>query len=414
MLYVDVTQLYEWKGKLTGIPRVMNELSMRFESESNSALVVWSGSGFSTISYEKLLAFRQGSGLPSSPAGNSTSRIRTIAGRLARKVPTLSRVYRRFREVFKAPSVSVQAQEVSMTSGDTLLVLWGAWHSQEYIEGLEEIYSAGGVRLVQVVYDMLPFVAPQYSGHSTAWLDNYARRIYPLCSLLLAISEHTANDTAAWLKTQRLPVPPIKTIRLGDDFMAAKPTKPVAQEFKNGHTRGGDFLLMVGTIEARKNHALLYYAYKIAHERKIHLPKLVIVGRVGWLATDIFTLMSTDLDVKDKFIFLQNTSDEELTWLYKHCMFTVYASFYEGWGLPVAESVANGVPCVASNTSSIPEIAGDLISYFSPNSPEDCLNVLLETLADNKLATARNKVQNYSTTSWEETFETVSNYTRSV
>jgi glycosyltransferase involved in cell wall biosynthesis len=199
-------------------------------------------------------------------------------------------------------------------------------------------------------------------------------------------------------------VPPIEVFRLGDDFTIVQPVQPQGADFAALH-KHEEYLLVVGTIEARKNHTLLYYTYKLAHQRKIMLPKLVIVGRRGWLTDDIFTLMTTDPEVAEKFVFLQSANDEELAWLYKHCLFSVYPSFYEGWGLPIAESMAYGVPCLASNTSSMPEIAGDLLTYFSPYSTDGCLEAIVSLLNPKKLVEAKKRVARYKPTTWDETFE---------
>ncbi|MBC7943033.1 glycosyltransferase, partial [Candidatus Saccharibacteria bacterium] len=114
--------------------------------------------------------------------------------------------------------------------------------------------------------------------------------------------------------------------------------------------------------------------------------------------------MTNDPDTKDLFVFLHDASDEELSWIYDHSLFSVYPSHYEGWGLPVAESIAHGVPCIASNTSSIPEIAGDLIPYFSPTSTDECLQAICGLLDDKTLSNAKQKISAYRPTSWDETF----------
>jgi glycosyltransferase involved in cell wall biosynthesis len=61
---------------------------------------------------------------------------------------------------------------------------------------------------------------------------------------------------------------------------------------------------------------------------------------------------------------LNQVNDAELDLLYRHALFTVFPSLYEGWGLPVSESLAYGKFCIASNTSSLPEVGGDLVEYL--------------------------------------------------
>ena len=212
---------------------------------------------------------------------------------------------------------------------------------------------------------------------------------------ILAISEHTKQDIASWLTASGLPVPKIDVFRLGDDFTLEAPRQPTDVSFLDAYNRNTHFLLCVGTIEVRKNHALLYYTYKLAHEQHIELPPVVIVGRRSWLSDDLYEVMTHDPQTKAQFVFLHDASDEELAWLYRHCQFSVYPSFYEGWGLPIGESLANGVPCVASRSSSMPEVAGELIPYFSPASADECLQAITAMLRPGSLDEAKRTISSY-------------------
>jgi hypothetical protein len=301
-----------------------------------------------------------------------------------------------------APSASPDAPEgLKLSSGDTLFVM-ADWHGSDtqFVEYLVSIQKAG-VQIVQMCYDLLPLVTPQYSGHATETLTNYAKKIYPISSKIITISEHTKRDVKAWLSERKLTVPPIDVIRLGDDFHMTKPVAPSEVD------RIGKFILCVGTIESRKNHTLLYYTYRLAAERGIELPPLVIVGRRGWKTDDLYEILTHDLQVKDKFVILESASDENLSWLYGNCLFTIYPSFYEGWGLPISESVNYGTPCLCSNTSSMPEVAGDLVTYFSPFSTDECLKAVLDMLKPGAIEASKERLKTYRPTLWDDTFESV-------
>lgn len=417
-LIIDVTQLAEWPGKLTGVPRVMNELVMRFAEEQGNQLVVWDGPAraFRPITYQELVARRAEPELvAAAPVARAVLLKRAVLAVEARS-PQAARLRRgvqhrlhTLKQQATQPTNQPSGPVVTPRAEDALLVLWGAWHDPAYSDMLLQVHGQG-VKLLQIVYDMIPLVTPQYAGHSAEALDAYATAIYPKCSLLLSISKNTKRDLEVWLRERKLHVPPVAVFRLGDDFKTAKPSKPTDPAFRSSGCKGGDYILTVGTIEARKNHALLYYVYKLAKQRGITLPKVVIVGRRGWLTDDTFTLMTTDPEVKDKFVFLlhadghSSTSDEELTWLFKHSLFSIYQSFYEGWGLPIAESILYGVPCIASNTSSMTEIAGDLLTYFSPVSTDECLQAIIRLLNPVELERARKRIATYVPTTWDETF----------
>jgi len=407
-IFVDVTQLSVWPGKLTGIPRVMNELSRRFSSDGAAVLVVWKQGVFQAIKYSDLLEEnRTKSVVAAAAVAPATVGLKRLVHAAERRSPKLGTARRRLQRALRSQQpVMSQPEGTHIQKGDIFVSLWGIWGNQSYIDALVNLHTQG-VQLVEVIYDMLPLVTPQYSGHSTAPLENYATTIYPRCTQLLAVSECSKRDTDAWLRARRLPVPPIYVFRLGEDFHFSKAETPKDPTFTAAKIAKNEYILCLGTIEARKNHTLLYYVYKLAAQRGVKLPKLVLVGRRGWLTDDIFTLMTTDPETRNQFVFLQNISDEELSWLFGHCLFTIYPSFYEGWGLPIAESLARGVPCIASNTSSMPEIAGNLIDYFSPVSADECLAAIRHMLQPKALAAAKRKTKQYTTTSWDDTFKIV-------
>lgn len=401
-LIVDVTQLVGWKGKLTGIPRVMYELSTRFSKDGDGVIfVTWNndGAAFEEIQYSEIEASRLET--PASLEILNHYPLKRTLHKLYGKSPVVVK-----RAAKKAKSITVRHQEVirntfEFSHKDRLLVVWGDWGNSTYRSELRNLNTVG-VDIYQIAYDMLPLVTPQYSSHSTIPLGQYISEIYPICKKIIAISEYTKKDIVEWMEAKKLHVPEIELIRLGDDFALNKPKKPDLDFFNSQYLK---YIICVGTVETRKNHTLLYYVYKLAKSRGVELPKLVVVGRRGWLTENIYELITTDPDTKDSFIFMHDSSDDELAWLYKHSLFSIYPSHYEGWGLPIAESIAYGIPPVASNTSSMPEIAGSLITYFSPVSTDECLNAIQWILNPDNLNAAKKSIAKYTPTSWQSTFE---------
>jgi glycosyltransferase involved in cell wall biosynthesis len=129
----------------------------------------------------------------------------------------------------------------------------------------------------------------------------------------------------------------------------------------------GGFVISVSTIQSRKNFDLLYHLWRrLSAEGTKNLPKLVIVGRRGFGSSDLLWQIQHDPVVRDSVAVVHDASDAELAWLYRNCLFTLYPSFYEGWGLPVSESLAYGKHCLASNTSSLPEAGQGLAQHLDP------------------------------------------------
>jgi len=402
-IFIDVTQLMQWQGRLTGVPRVQHELISRFAQDKESVFVTWHGYDFCEIQAEDIFVKKTiDASAPQVVPGYFELQLRRAKHVLGRS-RQLKALYHRVRTSRQAVPGGVN-KIVTPSSQDAFFIAEGIWSDENYIQKIVD-FSKNGTKIIQVSYDMLPLVTPQYSGHSTDWLNNYAQNVYPVCSLILSISQHTKTDIENWLNAKGSSVPKIEVFRLGDDFKLTTPLKP-----HNDTIVAAKFALCVGTIEARKNHTLLYYTYKQAAAKGIELPHLVIVGRKGWRAENVFDLLSTDPDVRGKITILENASDEELSWLYSNCLFTVYPSFYEGWGLPIAESMYYGVPCLASNTSSMPEVAGSLVSYFDPTSPDMLLKEIVTLSEVKNLKAATLKVKQYKMTSWADSYNQVKKY----
>src|SRR5260370_4260389 len=135
------------------------------------------------------------------------------------------------------------------------------------------------------------------------------------------------------------------------------------------------YVLLVSTIELRKNHRLLVRVWQRLLERHGTnlVPNLVFAGKIGWLVDDLLDDLQASDCLNGKIVLLRSLSDAELQQAYRSCLFTVFPSLSEGWGLPIAESLAHGKFCLASNRTSIPEVGGDLIDYFDPSDDDDAL-----------------------------------------
>lgn len=124
------------------------------------------------------------------------------------------------------------------------------------------------------------------------------------------------------------------------------------------------YILAVGTLQPRKNFARLIEAFSTLHDTDI---SLVIVGKKGWLYEDILAAPKK-FGVEGRVKFLDFVPDSELPRLYTDATCFVLPSLYEGFGLPVLEAMSYGIPVVVSDTSSLPEIAGDAGIYVDPTS----------------------------------------------
>jgi glycosyltransferase involved in cell wall biosynthesis len=143
------------------------------------------------------------------------------------------------------------------------------------------------------------------------------------------------------------------------------------------------FILYVGTIEPRKNLTALLEAYAIIQARNTQ-HAILFVGKRGWLYEGFFRRLR-ELGLEDRVIFTGYVPDEDLPAIYSAADLFVFPSLYEGFGLPVLEAMACGTPVVCSNTSSLPEVAGDAAILVDPTDVRALAAAMERALTDEHL-----------------------------
>ncbi|HZR43605.1 MAG TPA: glycosyltransferase family 1 protein [Ktedonobacteraceae bacterium] len=141
------------------------------------------------------------------------------------------------------------------------------------------------------------------------------------------------------------------------------------------------FLLFLGTLEPRKNITALIDAYARLRQEHNVREKLVLAGGKGWLYDAIFQKVQ-QLGLESEVIFPGYVSDEEQVMWYQAASVFVYPSLYEGFGFPVAEALACGVPVVTSNVSSLPEAGAQIALCVNPHNVETLAEALYQALTD--------------------------------
>ena len=141
-----------------------------------------------------------------------------------------------------------------------------------------------------------------------------------------------------------------------------------------------NFLLFVGSIEPRKNLAILIEAYSMLDEEQQKSLPLILVGFKGWKNRHVMEMLNKH---KPFIRYLGYVSEEDLSKIYNLATIFIYPSLYEGFGLPPLEALACGTPCIVSNVASLPEVCGNAVLYIDPLSSEDIKNKIL-LLAHNK------------------------------
>ena len=249
--------------------------------------------------------------------------------------------------------------------GDVLVLSGGAW---VWInpDRLDQWVGESKIKLAAMIADMIPVLLPHRfdDPHPVQQFTRYARCVASGPSLALHISDHTKADFEEFARQQGLEPPPGRFVQLGVAPPHHAPKPPPGWP---ANWQPGQFALCVSTIQINKNHRLLYQLWRrMAEQGRQDQPKLVIAGSPGWMSWDLISEITRDPLLSDRVAVLHDVSDANLAWLYQNCRFTLYPSFYEGWGLPIVESLQHGKPCLASNTSSMPQAGQGLATHLDP------------------------------------------------
>ena len=267
---------------------------------------------------------------------------------------------------------SLDGPPITSTGADGLIVLGAPWVTRGYVQSLVSFWDGVGP-LVPLVHDLTPLRWPQHHDASVTYRFRQALTVFSLASAILVNSEFTGQDLKAWLDTEGLETPPVRTIRLAPSLAASlDESKGVRSDLAR------PFAAIVSTIEGRKGHLLALTAWErlLDEVPSEQVPDLVLVGRYGWNGSSVRRFLDSRRSLKDRVVVTGSISDAELAWIYSNALFTIYPSEYEGWGLPVSESIAFGTPVIASDSASIPEAGGDSAQYFKSGDTDSLYAVL--------------------------------------
>jgi glycosyltransferase involved in cell wall biosynthesis len=233
-----------------------------------------------------------------------------------------------------------------------------------------------GIRQVITVHDIIPVRFPVLH-RNLVW---YYRAVVPMLlrssAAVICNSEYTKADLLKWCGLSGLDVQVVSEGFDVDTFAAM----PVSGE---AVPRGleSPYLLWVGDMRPYKNLERVLTAF--ARIRKPGM-SLAVVGKTDARFYPAILETTQRLGLAGSVRFLGYVSDSELACLYRHAVALVFASLYEGFGLPPLEAMASGCPVIASDVTSVPEVCADAALYVDPYSVDDIvrgMSIVLESAA---------------------------------
>lgn len=265
----------------------------------------------------------------------------------------------------KAVERAATADPVRVDLTTTMVFLGAVWSSDALMLAIRNAH-AQGARCVYLLYDLTPVMEAGHTAGINNLFERYLSLLWDTGVRVPAISQSSRRDFE-------------ETSRLRGRPVVAGTATGLPQGFAPDQFDLSDnpwprpYVLTVGTIEARKNHLLAFQVWRELIDRlgAENVPDLVCIGRLGWHSDAFLKEMHRTRGLGGKVSVLSHgVSDAELARFYAHSMFTIYPSRYEGWGLPVSESLAFAKVVLTHANSSIPEAGGQAATYVSDESIE--------------------------------------------
>ncbi|PID52161.1 MAG: hypothetical protein CR972_03400 [Candidatus Moraniibacteriota bacterium] len=277
-------------------------------------------------------------------------------------------------------------------------LLWEKWYlprkaHKNKCDVLISLYQSATVihytdmKHVMIVHDIIPQIFPEY-------LNNLRKKIYwakvekgiYAANKIVTVSEHTKVDLEL-----RLNVKAYKTfvskIAVDNIFADDVSEKDLNRVMKKYGLEKGNYLYTGGGLEMRKDVDRTLRAYKKLKERNEDVPKLVVSGKLmpelAPLIIDVEQIV-LDLNLVDDVVILGFVEQKDLPALYKGAKVFIYPSLYEGFGMPVLESMSVGTPVITARDTSIYEVSGDAAVY-ADHDDEDLCNKIADTIVDKNL-----------------------------
>lgn len=286
------------------------------------------------------------------------------------------RYARRFTAGFLGcPDDSLDDEPLDFGRGDIFIGLDPGFPYVEHQRNFYDELRRFGVRVVFVVYDLLPIHLTRYFGQETydsfsRWLSIVTENNGAIC-----ISRSVADELSDWVgrnAPDRVRHFSISSFPLGADLDSSSRTTGLPEDAEETLRRidASPSFLMVGTVEPRKGYAQALAAFEALWEKGAEV-NLVILGKAGWNMESFWESLRVHPRLGSRLFWLEGVSDEYLERVYAASDCLIAASEGEGFGLPLVEAARHRLSILARDIPVFREVAGDHAAYFSGLEPED-------------------------------------------
>ena len=276
--------------------------------------------------------------------------------------------------------------------GDRVVILGAVFGLRKLAKELERLKNDKQIDVTIFVHDLIPILAQKHlNGGFSHKFDNWLKNSTNYCTRYVANSRHTRSDLQSYFEEQGTPRP-VEVVPLAQQFHRPQKADEGALSDQVRKILKHPFVLVVGTLEDRKNLLRLAIAWQHLYaDETVTTPKLIFAGKHNWQSQDFTDFIKKTNSLDGMIEFVNRPSDVELAALYEGCLFTAMVSLYEGWGLPIGESLSMGKTAVVAKSTSMPEVGGELVEYCDPLNVDSIATACKALIVDTTRRTALEK-----------------------
>jgi glycosyltransferase involved in cell wall biosynthesis len=314
-------------------------------------------------------------------------------------------------EVLKLFTEILSSEDPVIDAGPDDIIFFPAyWHDLDHRLFID--LKTSGAKLFVLVHDILPVKFKRF--YKTPWREQFADNLLGACKIadgMLAVSHYTAAGVLDFAHENGVGLKNVKVFHNSIDPLIDDPkimqainegsySSPFESKKKYDFLRSEQPYLMVGTIEPKKGHIPVIQSFEVLWRNGLDR-KLILVGRRGWMDEDVILAIRTSAFYEEKLFWFDDFTDADLYFAYRYSRALIFASYAEGFGIPLIEAAKAGLPMVCHDTDVAREVANDYALYYSTFDEFTAHIAAIED--DNAYLEFRQALTSFSWPSWQET-----------
>lgn len=278
--------------------------------------------------------------------------------------------------------------------------------SEAYAQALKKM----GVRPIYFVHDLIPITHPEYCRPDEK--EKHTQRMLRILNdadAIIVNSAYTEVEIKRFAIENALSCPITSVAWLASKFVADESN---GQHIKLDHSGfQKPYFVALSTIEPRKNHLLLLHIWRqMVNQYPLEqVPQLILIGQRGWECEQVLDLLERCDRLRDVVLEQNHCSDEELVKILSGARALLFPSFVEGFGMPLVESLASGIPVIASDIPVFREIGQDIPDFIDENDGPNWRDMVLNYASEGskQRAAQMKRMEQYKPWTWHDHFRKV-------